>query len=193
MSRRLYRTLSAISLLLCVVSVTAWIRSYWACEVLLVTTHATPYLHEYSSARGGKEVSYGVVESYLKIGRGVAEVRTEQSHLSHIDVPTIAVTRELMEPSDLRDDLYPGAQSVGLGFGYSYNYAILQSIYIAPIWSFALLTALLPAIRLICNIRQRRRARSGRCAQCAYDLTGNTSGVCPECGTPIGKNEALPA
>lgn len=23
------------------------------------------------------------------------------------------------------------------------------------------------------------------CAQCTYDLTGNTSGVCPECGTPV--------
>ena len=24
----------------------------------------------------------------------------------------------------------------------------------------------------------------GRCIECAYDLTGNESGVCPECGTP---------
>lgn len=27
-----------------------------------------------------------------------------------------------------------------------------------------------------------RRRRSGRCAKCDYDLTGNTSGICPECG-----------
>ena len=29
-----------------------------------------------------------------------------------------------------------------------------------------------------------RRARygAGRCARCGYDLTGNVSGVCPECG-----------
>ena len=26
------------------------------------------------------------------------------------------------------------------------------------------------------------RRRSGQCAHCAYDLTGNESGVCPECG-----------
>lgn len=25
----------------------------------------------------------------------------------------------------------------------------------------------------------------GRCEQCAYDLTGNISGVCPECGKEI--------
>lgn len=25
---------------------------------------------------------------------------------------------------------------------------------------------------------------AGRCRSCGYDLTGNTSGTCPECGTP---------
>jgi len=25
----------------------------------------------------------------------------------------------------------------------------------------------------------------GHCVECAYDLTGNISGICPECGTPI--------
>ncbi|GJM24249.1 MAG: hypothetical protein DHS20C16_06640 [Phycisphaerae bacterium] len=25
----------------------------------------------------------------------------------------------------------------------------------------------------------------GRCLDCGYNLTGNVSGVCPECGTPI--------
>lgn len=29
-------------------------------------------------------------------------------------------------------------------------------------------------------------APAGFCAQCGYDLTGNTSGICPECGTPTG-------
>jgi len=28
----------------------------------------------------------------------------------------------------------------------------------------------------------------GHCHQCGYDLFGNTSGVCPECGTPIPKD-----
>lgn len=30
-----------------------------------------------------------------------------------------------------------------------------------------------------------RRFKEGSCRHCQYDLTGNTSGVCPECGTPI--------
>jgi predicted RNA-binding Zn-ribbon protein involved in translation (DUF1610 family) len=39
-------------------------------------------------------------------------------------------------------------------------------------------------------IRFRRFAVSGRqhrnaCSSCGYNLTGNTSGVCPECGSKI--------
>jgi hypothetical protein len=30
----------------------------------------------------------------------------------------------------------------------------------------------------------RRRRQAGRCAKCGYDLTGNVTGVCPECGRP---------
>jgi hypothetical protein len=31
------------------------------------------------------------------------------------------------------------------------------------------------------------RRRYALCVQCGYSLTGNTSGVCPECGTPVAK------
>lgn len=32
--------------------------------------------------------------------------------------------------------------------------------------------------------RERLRRRLGWCPSCDYDLTGNISGTCPECGTP---------
>ena len=31
----------------------------------------------------------------------------------------------------------------------------------------------------------RRRFKPNECQHCGYDLSGNVSGVCPECGTPI--------
>lgn len=36
------------------------------------------------------------------------------------------------------------------------------------------------------------RARPGRCRHCGYDLTGNVSGNCPECGTPIASKGNSP-
>lgn len=35
------------------------------------------------------------------------------------------------------------------------------------------------------DLRQSVWLRHGVCPDCAYNLTGNTSGTCPECGTPI--------
>jgi len=39
---------------------------------------------------------------------------------------------------------------------------------------------------VVWTIRRRDpRRRAGHCRSCGYDLTGNESGVCPECGTSI--------
>jgi hypothetical protein len=35
------------------------------------------------------------------------------------------------------------------------------------------------------QLRRERRAKRGRCLECGFNLTGNVSGVCPECGTEI--------
>jgi len=38
---------------------------------------------------------------------------------------------------------------------------------------------------LVARIRWRRIVPPGHCQTCRYDLTGNVSGRCPECGTPV--------
>ena len=47
-----------------------------------------------------------------------------------------------------------------------------------PFAAFAVPTCVLARLR-------RERVPPGRCRKCEYDLTDNTSGICPECGTPI--------
>lgn len=43
-----------------------------------------------------------------------------------------------------------------------------------------------PALAFIRGpVRRWRRRKKGLCVKCGYDLTGNVSGVCPECGTRI--------
>jgi hypothetical protein len=54
-----------------------------------------------------------------------------------------------------------------------------------PIWLPAPLVLLLPCISVYRRFKSRRRLTNGSCTTCGYELTGNTSGVCPECGTAI--------
>ena len=51
-----------------------------------------------------------------------------------------------------------------------------------PVWVLFLAT-FVPTVFLYRSRRHSRRV--GCCAQCGYDLTGNVSGRCPECGQPM--------
>ena len=54
-----------------------------------------------------------------------------------------------------------------------------------PIWVF--LSISVAAITIAW--RRPRAFRPPRCVECSYNLTGNVSGVCPECGTPVAKGD----
>ena len=52
-------------------------------------------------------------------------------------------------------------------------------------WWVILLLAALPAVRGVRGLRRQMRSKriaAGLCHHCGYNLTGNVSGVCPECG-----------
>lgn len=58
-----------------------------------------------------------------------------------------------------------------------------------------LLPGLLFLIGIVATLLVKHREvnkvhRDGICDQCGYDLTGNTSGVCPECGVVIADSNA---
>jgi len=59
-----------------------------------------------------------------------------------------------------------------------------------PLWWLAAAFAALPLSLLVFRVaRSFMRRRSGRCARCGYQLEGNTSGWCPECGTCLARGE----
>jgi len=84
-----------------------------------------------------------------------------------------------------------------VGF-FSYRRNILLPVRQPQKWSRGLRIPLIvclpvfaayPTITLLfgpARLRRRRRKR-GLCVKCGYDLKGNVSGVCPECGTEIEK------
>ncbi len=70
---------------------------------------------------------------------------------------------------------------------YSHRYGL-----VVPFWAMVVAAAL-PAMVLLRQARRRWRTakwlHTGRCVRCSYDLTGNTSGVCPECGTVMDRRD----
>ena len=62
------------------------------------------------------------------------------------------------------------------GGGYITYYG--DTVLKAPLWIL-----LLPIIPAVVWAWLRRRPIAGHCSECDYNLTGNKSGVCPECGT----------
>ncbi len=53
-----------------------------------------------------------------------------------------------------------------------------------PLWLLTIAFAAYPAIAFYRGpLRRYRRRRHGLCPRCGYDLTGNESGICSECGT----------
>lgn len=52
-------------------------------------------------------------------------------------------------------------------------------------WKLLILFLLLPARQTFVWRRAKVQSKVGLCIACGYNLTGNVSGICPECGTAI--------
>jgi hypothetical protein len=72
-----------------------------------------------------------------------------------------------------------------------YRSALLAGCTVAvPVWIPLLVVAFPTALAWW---RDRRRIPPGHCQCCGYDLTGNVSGRCPECGSPTEPKRPTPA
>lgn len=65
----------------------------------------------------------------------------------------------------------------------------IDEFVFAPIWNILLVLGALTGYRFW---RDRRRVLPHHCRACGYDLTGNLSRICSECGTPIPEDYGDP-
>ena len=88
-----------------------------------------------------------------------------------------------------------GGDSYGLLGGFYCHFGGWSLVWVLPhfVWNIQhevaiplWIPALLAGVPTFIFWRRSRRIPPGHCRACRYDLTGNTSGVCPECGTTTG-------
>lgn len=77
----------------------------------------------------------------------------------------------LIQPIEPRGPLFPWFDSIVTLDGWN--------MIIIPLW---LPLACMALLTVVLFIRNRARRIEGLCRKCNYNLTGNESGVCPECG-----------
>lgn len=173
MLRRLFTVLSVLSLVLCLATLALWALSYrWGMEA--------SGTWDYYSATG---LRYGTSPEYQRYHRlGVSAGRAYVQWLQSTPADPRRPIQKIVAGYPLSFPLHPSVGGFSLARSHS-DYPTADSYYELawPLWLPAVLFAILPARRFLL----RKRFHEGLCAHCGYNLAGNISGVCPECGMPV--------
>jgi hypothetical protein len=176
MKRRLLNLVTGLSLLLCVAVCVLWGRSYVAVDRLRV--FKVPRVWSLLSADGRLCVA----------GRKVNQAA--------LDVPVHADRRFAFdtdpggEQPSWADD-WPDWGGRGLQWTRHTGMTEWQWRLWLPHGWLAVALLAPPSWRVVARQRRHRRLRRGLCFRCGYDLTGNVTGVCPECGATASVGERI--
>lgn len=90
----------------------------------------------------------------------------------------------------LRGRRWAGWTISGTLLDTAFDALLLFGLFTGPIFPVVILLAIFAAIWMLREVGQRQTLKSRftsdpLCAKCEYNLTGNLSGICPECGTPV--------
>jgi hypothetical protein len=83
---------------------------------------------------------------------------------------------------------YPGTWVHAIGFTIAIDETEVwrDETLVIPGWFGITLFAAIPTVWFW----RKRKGKRGGCLNCGYNLTGNVSGVCPECGTPVDRKSS---
>lgn len=124
------------------------------------------------------------------VGTGVLWADSHRVHRGRSSSPHVWVQALLYPPPGFEAEWSLGDRSVFFEARQGTIYlGLFRSRYrqvAIPFWSvYAVFAAYLTFAFIRGPVRRWRRRRKGLCVNCAYNLTGNVSGICPECGTKI--------
>jgi len=200
MRRRLFSLASLLSLLLCVATVALWVRSYRHLDQLMrrvpdltkssghlrITTWRGSLFFSLASLSGEIAI-YDVtpqVDGYRQLTPNWRYSWANRGD-SRPFVP-MAMRQGFGRDEHVVWDMEPPPVIKLRGERVKVTgRAGTETTLAMPLATFVVLFAALPTVSLVAWGRRARRVRKGACPACSYNLTGNTSGVCPECGTAV--------
>ena len=178
MKRLMINGVIGLSLVLCAPVMVLWAHSYWY-QCSLIRTGSHPL--QIGSYGGNVHLSYH--RGSANIWPGIMTVLP----LSQWDVEHKFLKPEYRyeyeTPTVMDYDWYAYGFGAQWGGPYGGSYAIRF-----PHWFLAMLLMVLPVL----VVRKRLKVRAGHCRNCDYDLTGNQTGQCPECGAKTTPSPANP-
>jgi hypothetical protein len=197
LARLLFSTLTFLSLLLSMTSLLLWARSYFRTDVITwaASRSRPPILGELLDVRsnnGGFFIDHNTLA--VKPGRTASPSADHWSY-SHSTPGWQWQSGRPWHGLGLARELYWFDF-----FWYLEKYepgdpALMEAKFslALPYWVPFLFFAILPGARWFLWRRTRRcRLAIGKCKKCGYNLTGNISGICPECGTAIAAKPQSP-
>lgn len=187
MRRRLFTLASAGSLLLCLATVVLWVRSYY-------TQSQADW---YTGHRDNSSHSRFLYSNFGRLGWTTWDEAANNREGLHRGPGSDFSFREGRARAVkgvpwwwcyvVRDDPDATCRYYGIaGFYYSTvasrpNNSVSRMLMV-PYWFITLALLMLPLRRFVFP---KTHKRTGNCPTCNYSLTGNASGTCPECGSPV--------
>ncbi|HEX5243399.1 MAG TPA: hypothetical protein VFW23_09090 [Tepidisphaeraceae bacterium] len=173
MFRHVFTFTSAWSLLLCLAALSLWVACYGRGKSLYFSRQA----HD------GAVITYGIGS---QAGSVVLLAAREAG-----PIPRGSFNRWQVVEFDESRVMFRNIWE-RIGFAWLHwemsTFGITTSVRIVglPNWLVAGIFALLPSLWIRARLKRSRigrRKAGGMCVSCGYDLKGNASGICPECGT----------
>jgi hypothetical protein len=213
MRRWLARLLHAISLLLCVLMLLLWVRSYYRSDTLrwagrfletgeasklrIVMIYSGQGCLEFAAAQDTYWVASDAViaEPWLYVADNRPQHPSEtQTKLrskrawNNFGVLTGSDDGETgtVIVAGLSSDSY---RTIATGPGWILGLVESFKAVWVPHWVFVLLFGVLPLLRACRRVQQHLRKRVGFCENCGYDLRASAD-RCPECGESIAGQES---
>ena len=170
MRRRVFNLASAVSLLLFGATVVLWVRSYWVGERFYVPHRTHSVERFWTVMSGAGSLAFGVLTD-------PSPDSTSIESWSYERIVPRGVIRNI------------GTWFAGFGFFQEtiaiFGFVMYSSFVVVPYWLPCLILLSPTGVRMYRWRRRIRRQQSHQCPMCGYDLKGNISGICPECGTAV--------